>query len=51
MHIKIQEDNLISDGEPGEITLNLRESYMDIVYGRNSKYISWLSSANDKTTV
>jgi len=49
--IRSIEDNLISDGEPGEITLNLRESYMDIVYGRNSKYISWLSSANDKTTV
>ena len=49
--IKSIEDNLISNGEPGEITLNLKKSYMDIVHGRNSKYIHWLSSANNKTTV
>jgi len=37
------EDNIISSGKPGELTLKLRSYYMDIVEGRNDKYNKWLS--------
>ena len=49
--IRSIEDNLIGDGDPGEITLKLRKSYMDIVNGEDSNYSNWLSRVNDKSTV
>ena len=41
--IRSIEDNLISNGTPGDITLLLRKSYMDIVLGKNNSYSNWLS--------
>tara|TARA_Y100001970_G_C14249091_1_gene870447 strand:+ start:3584 stop:4528 length:945 start_codon:yes stop_codon:yes gene_type:complete len=40
------EDNLILDGGVGELTLKLRDYYMDIVLGNNDKYSDWLSILN-----
>jgi len=37
------EDNVVSNGKPGEVTLKLRSYYMDIVEGKNNKYSKWLS--------
>ena len=47
--IRSLEDNIISNGQPGEITLKLREYYMDIVKGKNEKYIKWLSLLDSKS--
>ena len=44
--IRSIEDNLISNGTPGDITLLLRKSYMDIVFGKNDSYSNWLSILN-----
>ena len=44
--IRSIEDNLISNGTPGDITLLLRKSYMDIVLGKNDSYSNWLSILN-----
>ena len=40
------EDNLILDGGVGELTLKLRDYYMNIVLGNNDKYSDWLSILN-----
>ena len=37
------EETPISDGTPGEITNMIRSEFMDIVLGRNKKYIKWLT--------
>lgn len=34
---------IIGNGEPGEITMKIRNYYMDIVHGRVSKYMHWLT--------
>ncbi|GAB6945218.1 branched-chain amino acid transaminase [Vulcanisaeta sp. JCM 14467] len=34
---------VIGNGEPGPITLKLRNYYMDVVYGRVDKYKGWLT--------
>ena len=47
--IKSLQDNLVSNGEPGKITLKLREYYMDVVNAKNNKFLSWLSPLNDKS--
>ena len=47
--IRSIDDNLVSNGEPGEITLKLREYYMDIVNAKNKKFLSWLSPINYKS--
>ena len=49
--IRSIEDKLISNGEVGEITLKLREYYMNIVTGNNDKYSSWLSVLNHNIPV
>ena len=41
--VRSVEDNVISNGNPGDITLKLRKCYMDIVNGKNNKYRKWLS--------
>ena len=43
------DDNLVSNGEPGDITLKLREYYMDIVNAKNKKFLSWLSPVDYKS--
>jgi len=45
------DDQLISDGEPGPITLKLRHYYMDIVFGKNSSFYKWLSPINSESKV
>jgi len=40
------DDIAISDGEPGDITNKIRSEYMDIVFGRNEKYIHWLTKVD-----
>ena len=47
--IRSIDDNLVSNGEPGEITLKLREYYMDIVNAKNKKFLSWLSPVDYKS--
>ena len=37
------DDNVIGDGNPGEITMKLQNIYMDIVRGKNSSYEHWLT--------
>ena len=32
----------IGDGKPGKITKELQKSFMDVVMGKNSKFLSWL---------
>ena len=32
----------IGDGNPGKITKELQKSFMDVVMGKNSKFLSWL---------
>ncbi len=49
--IRTIDDNLISDGSVGRITLKLRDYYMDIVQGNNNQYSTWLSMLNDDVTV
>ena len=36
----------IGSGLAGDITLRVREYYLDIVYGRNSKYSHWLTEVS-----
>ena len=47
--IRSVDDNLVSNGEPGEITLKLREYYMDIVNAKNKNFLSWLSPIDYKS--
>ena len=48
--IRSIDDNLVSSsGEPGELTLKLREYYMDIVNAKNKKFLSWLSPVDYKS--
>ena len=49
--IRSIDDNLISDGNVGRITLKLRDYYMDIVLGNNEKYTDWLSILNHDVPV
>lgn len=34
---------VIGNGQPGEITMKIRNYYMDVVHGRVSKYMHWLT--------
>lgn len=34
---------VIGNGQPGPITLKIRSYYMDLVHGKVSKYMSWLT--------
>ena len=45
------EDNLISSGQVGPLTSQLRNYYMEIVQGNNGKYSSWLSVLNHDIAV
>ena len=45
------EDNLISNGEVGSMTLKLRAYYMDIVLGNNQRHSDWLSILNHDVPV
>ena len=45
------DDNLISNGKVGLISLKLRDYYMDIVLGNNEKYSDWLSILNHDVPV
>ena len=40
------DDVSISNGKPGDITNRIRTEYMDIVLGRNEKYIHWLTKVS-----
>ncbi len=44
--IKSIDNELIADGNPGEITLKLRKMYLDIVQAKNERYNEWLSFIN-----
>lgn len=44
--IKSIDNELIADGNPGEITLQLRKMYLDIVHAKNDRYNKWLSFIN-----
>ena len=44
--IKSIDNELIADGNPGEITLKLRKMYLDIVHAKNDRYNKWLSFIN-----
>ncbi len=37
------DDRPVNTGEPGEITLKLRDIYLDIAHGKNPKYKKWLT--------
>ena len=37
------DDKPVNTGEPGDITLKLRDIYLDIVQGKNPKYKKWLT--------
>lgn len=41
--IKSIDDHKIGDGKPGPISTKIREYYMDIVHGRNEKYLHYLT--------
>ena len=45
------DDNLISNGKVGPISLKLRDYYMDIVLGNNEQYSDWLSILNHDVPV
>ena len=45
------DDDLISNGKVGLISLKLRDYYMDIVLGNNEKYSDWLSILNHDVPV
>ena len=49
--IRSVEDNLISDGKVGALTLKLRDYYMNIVLGKNEEYSHWLSILNQDIPV
>lgn len=49
--IRSIEDNLISNGEVGPITLRLKDYYMNIVLGNNNQYSDWLSILNQDVSV
>ena len=36
-------DKIINDGKEGIITKKLKDTYMDIVHGKNEKYENWLT--------
>jgi len=40
------DDKNIANGKAGELTIQIRKSFMDIVEGRNPKYEHWLSYVN-----
>lgn len=40
------DDKKIGNGKPGPITLKIKDDYMDIVHGKNEKYIGWLTYIN-----
>ena len=40
------DDVAISNGKPGKITNRIRSEYMDIVLGKNEKYIDWLTKVD-----
>ncbi|MDP6853151.1 MAG: branched-chain amino acid transaminase [Candidatus Marinimicrobia bacterium] len=42
------DDNPVGAGEPGPVSLELRESYLDIIHGRNERYNHWLSFVHSK---
>ena len=44
--IKSIDDKSIADGNPGDITLQLRKMYLDIVQAKNERYNKWLSFIN-----
>ena len=44
--VRSVDDKLIFNGKPGNITLQLREYYMNIVLGKNESYKNWLSPLN-----
>ena len=44
--IKSIDDESIADGNPGDITLQLRKMYLDIVQAKNERYNKWLSYIN-----
>ena len=37
------DDSLLDNGKPGEITLKLKNLYLDIIHGKVSQYTHWLS--------
>tara|TARA_Y100000588_G_C14231694_1_gene915584 strand:- start:1258 stop:2202 length:945 start_codon:yes stop_codon:yes gene_type:complete len=49
--IRSIEDNLISNGEVGSLSLKLRDYYMNIVLGNNDEYNDWLSILNHNVPV
>ena len=49
--IRSIDDQLISNGEPGPITLKLRHYYMDIVFGKNRSFNKWLTPVNSESKI
>ena len=49
--IRSIDDQLISNGEPGPITLKLRNYYMDIVFGKNRSFNKWLTPINSESKI
>ena len=49
--IRSIDGNLISDGNVGELTLKLKDYYMNIVLGNNDQYSNWLSLLNHNSPV
>ena len=41
-------EQLIGDGKPGKITNMLKKKYLDIVHGKDEKYLDWLSFVENK---
>jgi branched-chain amino acid aminotransferase len=41
----------INDGEMGKITKELQKLYLDVVYGKNKKYLEWCTPAYSKVKV
>ena len=49
--IRSIDDQLISKGEPGPITLKLRHYYMDIVLGKNRSFNKWLTPISSESKI
>ena len=41
--IASSDDVPFGDGTPGQITLQLKEKYLNIIHGRDSQYKKWLT--------
>ena len=37
------DDIPIADGKPGPVTLELKETYLNIIHGKHEKYDEWLT--------